>query len=198
MFNQIGVRWQPGAPQPGASGPGTTSMPLGSGGPAQAITGGPSAVKVLSLNLPSRAAPNQPTPQSLLTGGGGNGAMNLPSLLRMLQAALTPMSGGPSGLPSQDSGGTRGFSDPPVRLPSNFFDAPRSSAPSDDGGLFTPRFVFDRPLDPSGGNQSEGNLYSPTPVPSFNPSGPSQSAPYGGGLPDKPLLDARLPVTPLF
>ncbi len=80
----LGFRWQPGQSN-------GTSIPMDRGtAPSPSVTGGPSATKVLQLNLPSRAAPNQPVPQELLQGTGGAGAANLPAILRMLQQAMAP------------------------------------------------------------------------------------------------------------
>lgn len=95
LTNGIGLRWQPGQTQ-------GTRIPMQqagqSGGPSPAVTGGPSATKVLSLNIPSRTAPNQPVATELLKAPGGMGLPNLPSLLSLLQQALSPRPAGGSPL----------------------------------------------------------------------------------------------------
>lgn len=88
MMNQpIGVRWQPNAMQ--------TLNTDDSAQPPQAVSGGPATVQVKALNIPSRPAPNQPVPQSLLLSRGGmdfGAFLNLMSQLSLNRGTTTQAS----------------------------------------------------------------------------------------------------------
>lgn len=80
MNSPIGLTWQPGKQ--------TINMDKANQPPSN-ITGGPSATKVLSLNLPNRPAPNSPVPLNLLQGQGSAGqAPGFATLLAMLTRAM--------------------------------------------------------------------------------------------------------------
>lgn len=83
MNQPIGINWQPGK---------NTIQMNPANQPPAAVAGGPTATKVLALNIPNRPAPNSPVPQSLLTSPGSGGTGNFASLLQMIQRALVPTS----------------------------------------------------------------------------------------------------------